>query len=84
MPDIQKTSSSVSFSQIGQSLTAEEFKPYDVRISRERPACFVFLIDQSGSMSEAWGADSSKTKADLVALYVNNALNEIIILIHAI
>ena len=29
--------------------------PYSADISRTNPGCFVFLVDQSGSMSEALG-----------------------------
>jgi hypothetical protein len=79
MPNIQKSDSTLSLSQIGSELlTNIEIKPYDTRISRERPACFVFLIDQSGSMSEKWGMDNTKTKAEIVAENVNNAINELI------
>jgi uncharacterized protein YegL len=78
MTQIQKTTTS-DLSKTGDSVIFNtSIKPYQVRISRERPGCFVFLIDQSGSMSGSWGNDNSKSKADLVALYVNNALNEII------
>ncbi len=78
MTQIQKATPT-ELSKIGESLASDtNIKPYQVRISRERPGCFVFLIDQSGSMGEPWGNDSARSKADLVALYVNNALNEII------
>lgn len=77
MSQLQKASKS-TLSTVGTAIASEpNFKPYDVRITRERPACFVFLIDQSGSMSDRWGSDQSKSKAELVALYVNNAINEI-------
>lgn len=78
MANIQK-SSSTQLSTIGsQMLEHSSLKPYDTRISRDRPACVVFLIDQSGSMDNTWGIDNSKTKAEMVATYVNNAINEII------
>jgi hypothetical protein len=35
-----------SLSQIGNQLISEvSVTPYDVRVNRENPACFVFLID---------------------------------------
>ncbi len=78
MNTIQK-SNPVSLSKLGQDLLIDtQTATYDTRINRERPACFVFLIDQSGSMSDYWGGDTSKSKAEMVALYVNNAINELI------
>lgn len=68
-----------SLSQIGNQLITEvSATPYEVRINRKNPACFVFLIDQSGSMESTWGNDDSQTKAEIVALQVNNAINELI------
>lgn len=79
MQSIQKSNNSQSLSQLGNSLISDtSFTPYETRINRDRPACFVFLIDQSGSMDDSWGGDSSKSKAEMVALYVNNAIHEII------
>jgi hypothetical protein len=79
MPNLQKSDSNFSLSNIASEILAEvTFKPYDTRISRDRPACFVFLIDQSGSMASNYGNNTSKTKADVVADYVNNAINELI------
>jgi uncharacterized protein YegL len=79
MPNIQISNSNNSLSQIGSELISNTvLKPYDTRISRDRPACFVFLIDQSGSMSGSWGANADKSKAEIVADYVNNAINELI------
>ncbi len=78
MTQIQKATTT-ELSKTGDSILLDtSLRPYQVRISRERPGCFVFLIDQSGSMRSSWGNDRSKSKADLVALYVNNALNEVI------
>ena len=78
MQSLQKTTSQ-SLSQIGENILIEmQTADYDTRINRDRPACFVFLIDQSGSMKDNWGGDTSKSKAEMVALYVNNAMNELI------
>lgn len=72
-------STSQTLSSLGKSLTLDSsFTAYETRINRERPACFIFLIDQSGSMNDTWGVDNSKSKAEMVALYVNNAIHEII------
>jgi uncharacterized protein YegL len=78
MQSLQK-STSQSLSQIGENILIEtQTADYETRINRDRPACFVFLIDQSGSMKDNWGGDTSKSKAEMVALYVNNAMNELI------
>ena len=42
---------------------------YQAEISRERPTCFVFIIDQSGSMDES--TESGRTKAQFVADVLN-------------
>ncbi len=52
--------------------------PYTAEISRSNPACFLFLLDQSGSMSEDIG-NSRKTKAEAVAEAINTLLLEIIL-----
>jgi hypothetical protein len=49
--------------------------PYSARISRENPTCVLFVIDQSGSMSDR---GQSGTKADDVAKVVNRTLHELI------
>jgi len=36
--------------------------PYTAQISRLNPTCFLFLIDQSGSMADTWGRERSKGK----------------------
>jgi len=51
--------------------------PYTAEISRGNPTCFLFLIDQSGSMSDPWGAGASKSKADALADAINNLLRNI-------
>ena len=33
---------------------------YNAEISRANPTCFLFLIDQSGSMAERWGGDAGQ------------------------
>lgn len=52
--------------------------PYTAEISRAHPACFVFLIDQSGSMGDLFGSgEGSIRKADGVADAVNRALQNL-------
>ena len=64
MSQIRKTDSQVAISSIGTSIIENlELTPYEARISRERPGCFVIMIDQSGSMSKGWGLNSEKSKA---------------------
>jgi len=62
--------------------------PYTSEISRTNPSCFLFLIDQSGSMSDPFGAGESigaeeprkpKSKADAVADAINNLLRNLTI-----
>ncbi|MCL4335070.1 MAG: VWA domain-containing protein [Candidatus Thermoplasmatota archaeon] len=50
---------------------------YDQEISRDRPGLFVFLIDQSRSMSHKIGG-GVRSKAEEAADAVNNNLNEIV------
>lgn len=54
--------------------------PYTVEISRANPSCFLFLIDQSGSMGDPFGAgESKKIKADGVADAINRLLQTLTI-----
>lgn len=53
---------------------------YSAEISRQNPSCFMFLIDQSGSMSDPFAAgETKKRKADGVADALNNLLRELTI-----
>ncbi|HKZ54027.1 MAG TPA: vWA domain-containing protein [Anaerolineales bacterium] len=51
---------------------------YQEEISRNNPALFVFLLDQSGSMKDAWG-DYSSSKAQGAADAVNRMLSNLVI-----
>ena len=51
--------------------------PYTADISRANPACFLFLIDQSGSMELALAGQPGQRKMDQAALALNNILNAI-------
>ncbi len=53
--------------------------PYTAEISRKNPTCFLFLIDRSGSMSEAIEGGDGSRKADVVADAINRLLNTITI-----
>jgi hypothetical protein len=53
--------------------------PYTAEISRTNPSCFVFLIDQSGSMAESFGAQPDKKKAHEVATAVNRLLQTLVL-----
>ena len=53
---------------------------YTAEISRGNPSCFVFLIDQSGSMGDVFGAgEGNQKKADGVADAINRLLQNLVI-----
>jgi len=52
--------------------------PYTAEISRSNPSCFVFLIDQSGSMIDPFG-NSDKKKAVGVADAINRLLHDLVL-----
>ena len=51
---------------------------YSAEISRSNPTCFVFLIDQSGSMDNPFGGESGKKKAHGVADAINRLLQTLV------
>lgn len=54
--------------------------PYTAEISRTNPSCFIFLIDQSGSMQDPFGGgESTRKKADGVADAINKLLQNLVI-----
>ena len=53
--------------------------PYSAEISRANPSCFVFLIDQSGSMAETIAGSDGKRKCESVADAINRLLHNLII-----
>jgi uncharacterized protein YegL len=53
--------------------------PYQSEISRNNPMCFLFLIDQSGSMNDTWSGETSKKKANGVADIINRLLQELVL-----
>ena len=55
--------------------------PYTAEISRTNPTCFLFLIDQSESMSEIL-PDTGKTKAEALADASYDAKIERAVIVH--
>jgi len=53
--------------------------PYSAEISRRNPTCFVFLIDQSGSMADPFGGSLETQKAAFVADALNKLLQNLVI-----
>ena len=51
--------------------------PYTADISRNNPGCFLFLLDQSGSMEDALGGQPGMLKMDGAADAVNRVLDAI-------
>ncbi|GIK37979.1 MAG: hypothetical protein BroJett011_18120 [Chloroflexota bacterium] len=53
---------------------------YSAEISRANPGCFLFLIDQSGSMSSPFGnSETGSSKAEALARAINRLMSEIVI-----
>ena len=52
---------------------------YTAEISRGNPTCFLFLIDQSGSMEDPFGGDSAGSKASAVADAINRLLQNLVL-----
>jgi hypothetical protein len=53
--------------------------PYAAELSRSNPTCFVFLIDQSSSMAEPFGAQPDRPKAEGVADGINRLLQNLVL-----
>ena len=51
--------------------------PYSADISRTNPACIMFLVDQSGSMSELLGGQPGQRKMDQAAAAINRVIDTI-------
>lgn len=52
---------------------------YTAEISRKNPSCFLFLIDQSGSMSDPWGGEAGGAKSQSVADALNRLLLNLVL-----
>lgn len=53
--------------------------PYMAEISRTNPTCFLFLVDQSGSMVKPFGGAVGKIKAQGVADAINRLLQNLVL-----
>ena len=53
--------------------------PYTAEISRTNPSCFLFLVDQSGSMVKPFGGEVGKIKAQGVADAINRLLQNLVL-----
>ncbi len=54
--------------------------PYSAEISRANPTCFLFLLDQSGSMGDPFGGGEVQLrKADFLADVANRTLHDLVI-----
>ncbi|MBF0321007.1 MAG: VWA domain-containing protein [Nitrospirae bacterium] len=52
---------------------------YDAEISRSNPGCFLFLIDQSGSMSDPFGGSETVSKSQGVADTINKLIANLVL-----
>jgi len=53
--------------------------PYAADISRANPSCFLFVIDQSGSMGDPFaGAGAGRSKAQELADVINRLLQTLV------
>jgi hypothetical protein len=52
---------------------------YTAEISRTSPSCFLFLVDQSGSMVKPFGGQAGKIKAQGVADAINRLLQNLVL-----
>src|SRR5258708_14150418 len=52
---------------------------YTAELSRANPTCLIFLIDQSSSMGEPFGAQPEKSKAQGVADGINRLLQNLVL-----
>jgi len=52
---------------------------YAAEISRTNPTCFLFLVDQSGSMAKPFGGEAGKIKAQGVADAINRLLQNLVL-----
>ncbi len=52
--------------------------PYKAEISRKNPGCFLFLLDQSGSMEDPFGGgEPGRKKADELATIINKLIHNL-------
>lgn len=53
--------------------------PYSAELSRTNPTCLIFLIDQSSSMAEPFGAQKDKPKAEGVSDSINRLIQNLVL-----
>ncbi len=52
--------------------------PYSAEISRRNPGCFIFLLDQSGSMEDPFGGgEKGRKKSDELATIINKLIHNL-------
>ena len=52
--------------------------PYCAEISQANPTCFLFLVDQSGSMKMRFGPRANCTKAEGLAETINRLISTLV------
>lgn len=52
---------------------------YTAEIKRANPTCFLFVIDQSGSMADPFPGETKETKAERVSTMINRLLQNLVI-----
>jgi len=50
---------------------------YSAEISRKNPGCFIFLLDQSASMDDAFGGSGERRKADELTTIINKLIHNL-------
>src|SRR4051794_16506528 len=50
---------------------------YSAEISRKNPGCFIFFLDQSGSMEDPFGGSSDRRKADELTTIINKLIHNL-------
>ena len=68
-----------NFCEVTRTLRKGRNLSYSAEISRTNPSMFLFLIDRSGSMDDAFGGEGGKKKADGVADAINRLLQNLVI-----
>ena len=58
---------------------AKASRSYNAEINRQHPGCLLFLMDQSGSMKDAFTGSSAIRKTDAAADAINNLLMDIVV-----
>src|SRR5439155_8859342 len=81
-PESDFLTAQLETAQIGRSNPQKETfaMAYNAEISRSNPTCFVFVLDQSGSMGDVFGGgETNLRKADFLADVANRTLHDLVI-----